>query len=133
TASADLDWAAGAPALSRKAIVIKATTRPLPLCGWPRLSYCHTILCELCFSFKAMGASEEKRRPLMLAPVSRSSARPSLSNADSVALCAQAGTPNEPEIRERLRASCSPTCTRSRPPLDGPPEEADRVRSQDVL
>ena len=44
-----------------------------------------------------MGASEEKRRLLMLAPASRSSARPSMSNADSVASCAQAGTPNEPE------------------------------------
>jgi len=61
------------------------------------LSYCHTILCELCFSFKAMVANEEKRGLLMLVPVSRSSARPSLSNPHSVASCAQAGTSNEPE------------------------------------
>jgi hypothetical protein len=44
-----------------------------------------------------MVANEEKRGLLMLVPVSRSSARPSLSNPHSVASCAQAGTSNEPE------------------------------------
>src|SRR5262249_46308553 len=58
------------------------------------LSYCHTILCELCFSFKAMGASEEKRGLLMLVPVSRSSHN--VSNPDSLASCAQAGIPKGP-------------------------------------
>jgi hypothetical protein len=44
-----------------------------------------------------MGASEEKRGLLMLALVSRSSARASLSNPDSVAFLRSGRNPNEPE------------------------------------
>jgi len=45
------------------------------------------------FFLQGKGASEEKRGLLMLAPVSRSNAPRSVSNPDSVASCAQAGTP----------------------------------------